>query len=174
MLGHSRKLCATRRDIQTICRHLATCAIIWRMDETDRMILRELSANARASLEAVGRAVHLAPSSVKRRIERLESDGVIRGYTVVVNRRALEAGLDILMEVYVDTGVRRPALVQTLAAQPEIVRAWSVAGEADAMALVRVRDTDDLERMVLRLQETGTIARTKSQVLFSDLVSRDA
>lgn len=144
------------------------------MDETDRTILRELSANARASLEAVGRAVHLAPSSVKRRIERLEAGGVIRGYTVVVNRRALEAGLDVLMEVYVDTGVRRPALVKTLAAQPEIVRAWSVAGEADAMALVRVRDTDDLERVVLRLQETGTIARTRSQVLFSDLVSRDS
>lgn len=78
------------------------------------------------------------------------------------------------MEVYAVTGVRRPALVETLAAQPEIVHAWSVAGEADATAPVRVRDTDDFERMVLRLQETGTIARTRSQVLFSELVSREA
>lgn len=144
------------------------------MDQSDRIILRELSTNARASLETIGRVVHLTPSSVKRRIERLEAADVIRGYTVVVNRQALEAGLDVLMEAYAATGVRRPELVEALAAQPEIVRAWSVAGEADAMALVRVRDTDDLERMVLRLQETGTIDRTKSQVLFSELVNREA
>lgn len=142
------------------------------MDDTDRGILRELSANARASLEAVGRAVHLTPSSVKRRIERLEADEVIRGYTVVVDRQALDARLEVLMEVYVVTGVRRTALVDVLASQPEIVRVWSVAGDADALALVRVRDTDHLERMVLRLQETGKIARTRSQVLFGELLNR--
>lgn len=142
------------------------------MDETDRGILRELSANARASLEAVGRAVHLTPSSVKRRIERLEADEVIRGYTVVVDRQALDARLEVLMEVYVAGGVRRTALVDVLASQPEIVRVWSVAGDADALALVRVRDTDHLERMVLRLQETGKIARTRSQVLFGELLNR--
>lgn len=144
------------------------------MDDTDRDILRELSTNARASLDAIGRVVHLTPSSVKRRIERLEADGVINGYTVVVNREALGARLEVLMEVYVVTGVRRVALVDVLAAQPEIVRVWSVAGDADALALVRVRDTDHLEHMVLRLQETGKVARTRSQVLFSELLSRGA
>ena len=55
---------------------------------------------------------------------------------------------------------------------PEVVEAWSVTGEADAIARVRTEDNADLERLIMDLQRTDHVVRTRSQVVLSPLVSR--
>ena len=50
--------------------------------------------------------------------------------------------------------------------------AWSVTGEADAIARVRTRDNADLERLIRELQHDGQVVRTRSQVVLSQLVRR--
>jgi Lrp/AsnC family transcriptional regulator, leucine-responsive regulatory protein len=59
-----------------------------------------------------------------------------------------------------------------LAEQPEVGEAWSVTGEADAIARVRTADNSDLERLIMDLQRNGLVVRTRSQVVMSRLVSR--
>ena len=51
-----------------------------------------------------------------------------------------------------------------------MVEAWSVTGEADAIARVRNQDNADLERLIIDLQRTGMVVRTRSQVVLSRLV----
>jgi DNA-binding Lrp family transcriptional regulator len=143
------------------------------VDEVDRRILQKLSVNARASLDALARAVNLAPSSVKRRIDRLEHTAVIRGYTVILDRTALGHSVQALIEVFATNGTLRPPLLHLLAAHPEVERAWAVTGDADALALVRVRSVEHLDQLLLRLQHTGTVARTRTQVLLDELLNRD-
>ena len=55
---------------------------------------------------------------------------------------------------------------------PEVVEAWSVTGEADAIARVRTQDNADLERLIMELQRDGLVQRTRSQVVLSRLVTR--
>ena len=55
---------------------------------------------------------------------------------------------------------------------PEVVEAWSVTGEADAIARVRTEDNRDLERLIIDLQRDGRVERTRSQIVMSRLVSR--
>ena len=55
---------------------------------------------------------------------------------------------------------------------PEVAEAWSVTGEADAIARVRTEDNRDLERLIIDLQRNGLVQRTGSQVVLSRLVSR--
>ena len=55
---------------------------------------------------------------------------------------------------------------------PEVVEAWSVTGEADAIARVRTQDNSDLERLIIDLQRHGPVERTRSQVVLSRLVHR--
>ena len=57
-------------------------------------------------------------------------------------------------------------------ARPEVVDAWSVTGEADAIARVRTQDNADLERLIMALQRDGLVQRTRSQVVLSQLVGR--
>ena len=56
------------------------------MDVIDKQIMAELTANARIPLVALASRVHLSRNAVKQRIERLERDGIITGYTVVRRR----------------------------------------------------------------------------------------
>ena len=58
------------------------------MDDIDRTIVALLRENARRSFKDIGEHVHLTAPAVKRRVDRLERDGVIRGYTTVVDSRA--------------------------------------------------------------------------------------
>ena len=60
----------------------------------------------------------------------------------------------------------------TLRDHPEVVEAWSVTGEPDAIARVRTQDNADLERLIMDLQRDGLVVRTRSQVILSDLVER--
>ena len=53
-----------------------------------------------------------------------------------------------------------------------MVEALSVTGEADAIARVRTSDNADLERLIIELQQTAPVVRTRSQVVMSRLVSR--
>ncbi|MEV4108466.1 Lrp/AsnC family transcriptional regulator [Nonomuraea sp. NPDC049695] len=91
----------------------------------DRTILRQLTSNGRTSLEVLARAINLAPSSVKRRMDRLKRSGVIRGYTVLPAPDAFGNRLEVLMEITAVEGIQRGSLADALAAQPEIVRAWT-------------------------------------------------
>ena len=58
------------------------------MDDTDRRIVALLQENARRSFKDIGDRVHLSAPAVKRRVDRLEADGVIRGYSAAVDPRA--------------------------------------------------------------------------------------
>ena len=55
------------------------------LDDTDREIIRQLSADGRASLTDIGDFCGISRVSVRKLIERMEDAGVIKGFTVVVN-----------------------------------------------------------------------------------------
>ena len=60
----------------------------------------------------------------------------------------------------------------SLAKHPQVVEAWSVTGDADAIARVRTTDNADLERLIMDLQQDGQVIRTRSQVIMSALIAR--
>ncbi len=62
----------------------------------------------------------------------------------------------------------------TLRELPEVVEAWSITGEADAIARVRTADNADLERLIIDLQRDGLVERTRSQVVLSRLAHHGA
>ena len=59
------------------------------LDETNRLLLRELHANPRITMSALGRIVGMSAPAVTERVQRMERDGVITGYRVEVDPAAL-------------------------------------------------------------------------------------
>ncbi|GAB7092965.1 AsnC family transcriptional regulator [Halolamina litorea] len=74
------------------------------LDETDMTILRILSADARASYSEIGEEVDLSAPAVSDRVSRLEEAGVIRGFTLDLDRSQLQGGVPLLVTVDVDPG----------------------------------------------------------------------
>ena len=78
------------------------------------------------------------------------------------------------MELFYRPGTTLDEVADTLREHPEVVEAWSVTGEADAIARVRTADNSDLERLIIDLQRNGMVERTRSQVVLSRLVFHGA
>ena len=75
------------------------------------------------------------------------------------------------MELFFRPGTTLDEVARILRAHPEVAEAWSVTGEADAVARVRTKDNSDLERLIIDLQRNGLVERTRSVIALSRLVS---
>jgi Lrp/AsnC family transcriptional regulator, leucine-responsive regulatory protein len=142
------------------------------MDAFDREILALLVEDGRRTYDDIGRRVSLSAPAVKRRVDRLRTQGALRGFTAVVDHAALGDQTEALLELFFAPGTLLEQVSEALRAHPEVVEAWSVTGDADALARVRTRDNADLERLIMALQRDGLVQRTRSQVVLSQLIRR--
>ena len=146
------------------------CVIIQRVDAIDKQILALLLEDGRRTYDDIAGRVNLSAPSVKRRIDGLRASGALQGFTAVVDHAALGAQTEALVELFCRPGTTLDEVAMKLREHPEVAEAWSVTGEADAIARVRTQDNADLERLIIDLQSDGLVARTRSQVVLSRLV----
>ena len=142
------------------------------LDELDRKILSLLLENARMSLVEIGERVALSAPAVKRRIERLERDGTIRGYSALVDQQAVGWGTQAFLEVFFEGDTSLESLRRALVDHPEVVGAYTVAGDPEAILHVRTADIAHLERTIERIHREPNVARTKTQVVLTTLIER--
>ena len=142
------------------------------MDAVDRTIVSLLRENARRSFKDIGRHVHLSPPAVKRRVDRLERDGVVRGYTAIVDPAAFGWHTEAFVDLYCAGRMPADAIKRAVADEPGVVSAHTVAGEASALLHVMAEDTRDLELALERIRAVEGIDRTVTEVVLSTLVQR--
>jgi DNA-binding Lrp family transcriptional regulator len=142
------------------------------MDQIDRQIVALLRSGARTSFKSIGRRVALSAPAVKRRVDRLESDGVIRSYSAVVDPVAMGWTTHALVSLFCEGRMAAAEVRAALADHPEVAAAYTVAGEASAMMHVYARDTAHLEEALERIRDAPGIIRTQTQVVLSTLFER--
>lgn len=147
-------------------------AIIRHMDDLDKQILALLVEDARRTYDDIGRRVNLSAPSVKRRVDRLRENGALEGFTAVVDHGAMGWNTEALVELFFKPGTQLDEVARILREHPEVAEAWSVTGDADAIARVRTEDNATLERLIMDLQRHGLVIRTRSQIVMSRLVGR--
>lgn len=139
------------------------------LDEFARNLLIELSRSARASYAELGRRVGLSPSAVAERMRRMEEEGIIRGYTVDIDRAGL--GLPILAVIRMTCdGTHYHPFVKFVKTLAEVRVCHHVTG-GDAFFLeTATRSLEDLERLIERLLPYGI--PTTSLVFSSPVAQR--
>lgn len=140
------------------------------IDAVDQRIIASLVADARASYAEIGSRVSLSAPAVKRRVDRLRAAGVIRGFTAVVDPRAIGWNTEAFVELYC-TGRTTPAQIAVATRRhPEVVGAYTVSGEADALVHLRAADIAHLEQALERLRAEPFVTSTRSMIVLSRLV----
>ena len=137
------------------------------MDVIDTQIIARLRANARSSFTEIGDAVGLSGPAVKRRVDRLEADGVITGYHAAI---AEPASTEAMIELTCRGKTGPERIRSMLDGISEVVAAWTVTGEADALIHVRCRTAEDLEPVIEAIRAHPSAERTKSVIVLSTLV----
>ncbi len=140
------------------------------MDPVDQRIVALLVADARASYADIGAKVSLSAPAVKRRVDRLRAGGVIKGFTAVIEPAAVGWTTEAFVELYC-TGRTTPAQITVATRRhPEVVGAYTVSGQADALVHLRAADIAHLERVLERLRAEPFVTSTRSMVVLSRLI----
>ncbi len=132
------------------------------LDATDLEIVELLREDARRTLADVGERVSLSAPAVKRRVDRLERDGVIVGYTALVDHALLGRPLQAFTELRFAGNLPVEEIAGIAEDIPEVQTVFTTAGDPDALAWIRVRDVDDLKRVIDLLRRSGRVTGTKT------------
>jgi DNA-binding Lrp family transcriptional regulator len=132
------------------------------LDTVDQRIIGLLQANARQRLADISAHVSLSVSAVKRRIDRLEADGVIVGYRAVIDQDKLGRRLEAFAELTFAGDTKVADISGVAAGLPEVQAVFTTAGDPDALVWIRVRDIADLTRVIDLLRRSGRVTSTKT------------
>ncbi|HEY1996980.1 Lrp/AsnC family transcriptional regulator [Paraburkholderia sp.] len=119
------------------------------IDRVDRAILRQLQRDASISNVALAHKVNLSAPACLRRVERLREMGLIRGVVALLNPKALDAGMLVMIGVVLDRSTPDSFADFEKAAQKVsgCMECHVVTGEFDYFMLVRTKDSDSFSRL---------------------------
>ena len=103
------------------------------LDAIDRRILKALVANGRLSNAELAKEVGLSASPCWQRVRRMEKEGIISGYTTLLDHRALGVGETVMVEVQLEHHDARSleVLTEAMAKIPEVLEIYLMAGDFD-------------------------------------------
>lgn len=145
------------------------------LDSVDREILRVLRDDGRISVTQLANAVHISRAGAYSRLERLRNDGVIRGFSAIVDHARM--GLTITAVVLLSAGTsgrfRWREFRRRLAEMPEVESAALVTGNADVVVVLRTTDHESLRHLLLeKLQALPHITNTVTLLVIDEVVRR--
>lgn len=140
------------------------------LDEVNWKILKELQANARISFKQLADKVNLSPTAVIERVKRMEDEGVIAGYSAIVNPRKVGYGLSALISMQTEYGNPDAIVHRALSNLPEVISCWSITGTNDFLLEIQVPSLEFLEDLLTELSKLGKL--TTSLVLPSSVTKR--
>lgn len=136
------------------------------MDSIDRKIISLLQQNARLPLKSIAADVHLSSPAVSARIERLEQEGYIEGYTVSLNHEKL--GFPIIAFINLDLDPRdKVRFYPYIEKCKNVLECSCVTGQFAILLKVAFANTPDLDTFIGELQQFG---KTNTQIVFSTCV----
>lgn len=134
------------------------------LDEIDRVLIRELVADGRATLSTLAEKAGLSISAVQSRVRRLEARKVIRGYTANVDPDALGHGLSAFVAITPLDPSQPDDAPALLRAIPAVEACHSVAGAESYVLLVRVGSPRELEHLLQEIRATANV-HTRSTII---------
>jgi len=141
------------------------------LDEKDKTIVNILMANGRASFKEMAKTLGMSDVAVRKRVLKLESKGIILGYTAVVDPRALGFSVLALTGVDVEPGALL-RVARELATREYVKSAWITAGDHEIMLEIWAKDEEEMETIIREISEMPGVVRVCPAVITDRLKSR--
>lgn len=135
------------------------------LDASDRAILGALTRNARTSYRDLAAQAHLSPNATAERMRRLQSLGVINGFSIEIEPSSLGLNLQAFIDVKLQRGTTMDAFERTLAQIVGVEEAVSLTGAFDVRLRVVCKDPNQLGELIERLRAQVGVQETSATVI---------
>jgi DNA-binding Lrp family transcriptional regulator len=136
------------------------------LDKTDVEILKALAFDARLSSRQIAKKCGASVGTVLSRIKRMEKEGVIKGYSALLDHEKLGYELTVVTEITVAKG-RLLEVENEIARLPNVCCVYDVTGLVDAMIVAKFKDRDELGKFTKRLLAIPCVERTNTHVVLT-------
>lgn len=141
------------------------------IDDIDARILRELTADARASHAEIAKKVNLSRNAVRQRIERLERDGEIAGYTIRRGGSSPGSRIAAMIFVYRHDRMRGAEVLVALKKMPEIKSCDIMSGDFDLVLRVEAGEPDRIRQIWQEIAALNGVRDTVTAFVLSPVIS---
>ena len=141
------------------------------MDDLDRSILSLLGADARMSVATLARRLKVARSTIQARLERLETTGVIAGYTLKLGEEVLQGRLRASVLVSIEPRAQA-AILSRLKAIPEVERVFTTSGRFDLLLQIAAPNTQALDHVLDQIGALTGVRSSESLIHLSTRIDR--
>jgi DNA-binding Lrp family transcriptional regulator len=138
------------------------------LDETDVKIMKALTADARLSSRQVARQCNVSIGTVLARIKRLEKEGVIKGYSALLDHEKLGYELTVVSEITVSKG-RLLEVENEIARLSNVCCVYDVTGLTDAVIIAKFKKREELGKFTKRLLGIPYAERTNTHVVLTTI-----
>jgi DNA-binding Lrp family transcriptional regulator len=136
------------------------------LDETDVKILKTLVLDSRLSSRQIAKQCGLSIGTVLTRIKRLEKEGIIKGYMVLLDHERLGYELTVVSEITVSKG-RLLEVENEIARLPNVCCVYDVTGLVDALIVAKFKNREELGKFTKRLLSLPYVERTNTHVVLT-------
>lgn len=135
-------------------------------ENLDRELLNELLGDGRASLRSLGEELDVSVTTVSNHLEDLEAEGVISGYTPIVDYNALGYDVTAVIQLKVE-GSSIQELTERLREQKQMVSVYETTGDYDIIAIGKFGDTDGMNTQIKALLADVDINESNTSVVLN-------
>jgi len=139
-----------------------------RLDETDVKIMKALTVDARLSSRQIAKQCDISIGTVLSRIKKMESEGIIKGYTALLDQEKLGYELTAVTEITVSKG-RLLEMENEIARIPNVCCVYDLTGLADAVIIAKFKNREDLSKFTKHLLSLPYVERTNTHVVLTTI-----
>jgi len=136
------------------------------LDELDLAIIRELIKDGRASYRSIAKKLGISVATVASRVMALEKDGIIKGYTALVDYERLGYEITAIIELTISKG-KLIEVQRQVAEKPNVSNVYDVTGESDSIIVARFKNREELNKFVKWLLSMPYVERTLTHLVLS-------
>ncbi|TCS78208.1 Lrp/AsnC family transcriptional regulator [Pectinatus cerevisiiphilus] len=140
------------------------------MDKTDKAILKNLQKNARMTISDLSAAISLSMPAASERVRKLETSGVIKQYTVILDPEKINKHLTALMFLRFDSTTNGEAFAEYVKTEPEINECYYITGNFDYYLKIITEDARTLMSLLSRIKNHPGLVTTANVVVLSNIV----
>jgi DNA-binding Lrp family transcriptional regulator len=141
-------------------------------ENLDTELVNALLGDGRASLRALADELDVSVTTVSNHLNDLEADGVIEGYSPVLDYDALDYDVTAVIQLNVE-GSALPEISDRLREHEQMLSVHEVTGEYDVVAIGKFADTDDMNDEIKALLGDSDILETNTSVVLNAVTEHE-
>src|SRR5690348_3394190 len=135
-------------------------------DNLDRKLLELLEVDARQSFRDLAKKTSVSVVTVAQRIRKMEEEGIIKGYSAIVNKERIGYGITTITEVTVSKG-KLIEVQERIAKMPQVCAVYDVTGVEDSIVVSKFKSRDEVSKFTKELLAIPHVERTNTHLVLN-------